>query len=207
MTLAVQVLLQGTVGFLIGAGTNDLAIRWIFTTVFSKKKHEIASNVKEVVSKELMSPEKIVARLNSPDVRQVFERDFRREIDEVAARIATGVSGVGGIVRPFVPQLVLEELRAFSQVGALFNDDARTLFARLCADHVTIYLSTHMQHILEETDCWNIIYESIVGYDEKKMEMLTRKVANRELRGVTIWGGVIGALVGVSMSFVMWFIG
>lgn len=46
-----------------------------------------------------------------------------------------------------------------------------------------------------------------MGYDEKKMEMLTRKVANRELRGVTIWGGVIGALVGVSMSFVMWFIG
>ena len=33
------------------------------------------------------------------------------------------------------------------------------------------------------------------------------EVANRELRGVTLWGGVIGAVVGLSMSVVMWLIG
>ena len=46
-----------------------------------------------------------------------------------------------------------------------------------------------------------------MGYDEKKLEILTREVANRELRGVTLWGGVIGAVVGLSMSIVMWLIG
>ena len=44
---------------------------------------------------------------------------------------------------------------------------------------------------------WNIfLYDSIVGYDEEKMEAVTRSVANRELRGVTLWGGLIGFGVG-----------
>ena len=38
-------LIQGGVGFAIGAGTNDLAIRWIFHTVFAKKKREIAQTM------------------------------------------------------------------------------------------------------------------------------------------------------------------
>ena len=36
---------QGAVGFAIGAGTNDLAIRWIFHAVFAKKKRAIAEAV------------------------------------------------------------------------------------------------------------------------------------------------------------------
>ncbi len=38
MTFLAQTVLQGAVGFAIGAGTNDLAIRWLFATVFTKKK-------------------------------------------------------------------------------------------------------------------------------------------------------------------------
>ena len=37
---------------------------------------------------------------------------------------------------------------------------------------------------------------TIVGYDEEKMEQVTRSIANRELRGVTLWGGLIGFGVG-----------
>ena len=61
MHTALEFLLQGTVGFAIGAGTNDLAIRWVFWALLSKKKHEIAEAVQKVVSSELMSPDKIVA--------------------------------------------------------------------------------------------------------------------------------------------------
>ena len=59
-------LIQGGVGFAIGAGTNDLAIRWIFHTVFAKKKREIAQAVQRVVSSELMTPEKVAAYARSP---------------------------------------------------------------------------------------------------------------------------------------------
>ena len=69
---------------------------------------------------------------------------------------------------------------------------------------MTAYLSDNLPRIIEETDVWNIVYETIMGYDERKMEVLTREVANRELRGVTLWGGVIGAGVGLFMSILMW---
>ena len=60
-------LLQGGVGFAIGAGTNDLAIRWIFHAVFAKKKREIGESVRNVISNELMTPDKVAARLASPE--------------------------------------------------------------------------------------------------------------------------------------------
>ena len=51
-----------------------------------------------------------------------------------------------------------------------------------------------------------MVYDSIVGYDEKKMEAVTRSVANRELRGVTLWGGVIGFGVGFFGSLLVHFL-
>ena len=31
-------------------------------------------------------------------------------------------------------------------------------------------------------------------------------MSNAELRGVTLWGGVIGLLVGISQSLILWFL-
>ena len=188
MTLAVQMLLQGAIGFAIGAGTNDLAIRWIFNTVFSKKKRAIAASVQEVVSQELMSPEKIVARLSSGKVQQVLR-------DEIAAEIGRRGALVGGTVRRLLPPL-----------GSMI-DDVKLIAADVCTREASDYLALHLPRIIKETDVWGIIYDSIVGYDEKRMEQLTRQIANRELRGVTLWGGVIGALVGVATSLFMWAFG
>ena len=59
---------------------------------------------------------------------------------------------------------------------------------------------------MRETRIWDVVYDSIVGYDEKKMEEVTRSVANRELRGVTLWGGVIGFGVGFFGSLLIHFL-
>ena len=45
MTFVCQMLVQGAVGFAIGAGTNELAIRWVFNTLFTKKKRLIAAPI------------------------------------------------------------------------------------------------------------------------------------------------------------------
>ena len=37
---------------------------------------------------------------------------------------------------------------------------------------------------------------SIMEEQKEKMEQVTRSIANRELRGVTLWGGLIGFGVG-----------
>ena len=206
MTLLAQMAIQGAVGFAIGAGTNDLAIRWVFNALFTKKKKLIAENTKEVICNELMTSEKIVAKLSSPDVKAALERDVRRQLDDLGDTAKSVLGSVGKGVGSALPDLLKEEVRAFAKVADLFDDDLRATVARICANQMSAYLAGHLPQLIEETDIWNIIYETIMSYDEQKLVLLTRQVANRELRGVTLWGGVIGAVVGVAMSLVMWVI-
>ena len=77
-------LIQGGVGFAIGAGTNDLAIRWIFHTVFAKKKREIAQAVQRVVSSELMTPDKVARRLVSPQSSAALQKAVEGYLADVA---------------------------------------------------------------------------------------------------------------------------
>ena len=78
--------LQGAVGFGIGAGTNDLAIRWIFHAVFAKKKRAIAESVQEIISNELMTPEKIAARLTATDSIDALQTAIEKHLDVIFAR-------------------------------------------------------------------------------------------------------------------------
>lgn len=204
MTLLVQMAVQGAVGFAIGAGTNDLAIRWVFNALFTKKKKLIAENTKEVICNELMTSEKIVAKLSSPGVKAALERDVRRQLDDLGDTAKSVLGSVGKGVGSVLPDLLKEEVRAFAKVADLFDNDLRATVARICANQMSAYLAGHLPQLIEETDIWNIVYETIMSYDEQKLVLLTRQVANRELRGVTLWGGMIGAVVGVAMSLVMW---
>ena len=204
MTLLAQMALQGAVGFAIGAGTNDLAIRWVFNALFTKKKKLIAENTKEVICNELMTSEKIVAKLSSPDVKAALERDVRRQLDDLGDTAKSVLGNVGKGVGAVLPDLLKEELRAFAKVADLFDNDLRATVARICANQMSAYLAGHLPQLIEETDIWNIVYETIMSYDEQKLVLLTQQVANRELRGVTLWGGMIGAVVGVALSLVMW---
>ena len=204
MTLLAQMAIQGAVGFAIGAGTNDLAIRWVFNALFTKKKKLIAENTKEVICNELMTSEKIVAKLSSPGVKAALERDVRRQLDDLGDTAKSVLGNVGKGVGAVLPDLLKEELRAFAKVADLFDNDLRATVARICANQMSAYLAGHLPQLIEETDIWNIVYETIMSYDEQKLVLLTRQVANRELRGVTLWGGMIGAVVGVAMSLVMW---
>ena len=207
MTLLTQMAIQGAVGFAIGAGTNELAIRWVFNALFTKKKRLIALNAKNLIRTELMTSEKIAAKASSPEVRAVIERDLKRRLDELNLRARSFASGLGEGLKSLLPQIALDEVKAFTEVAGVFDDDLRTTLARICADQTVRLLAADLPRLIEEADVWQIVYDTIMGYDERKMEVLTREVANRELRGVTLWGGGIGAAVGLTMSIVMWLLG
>jgi len=207
MTLLAQMALQGAVGFAIGAGTNELAIRWVFNALFTKKKRLIAENTKNLIRTELMTAEKIAAKVSAPDVKSVIERNVRERLDAYGDKARNICAKFGKRFEDRVPSIVRDEVRALAEVADLFDDDIRATIARTSANQVTAYLAENLPRIIEETDVWQIVYDTIMGYDEHKLEILTREVANRELRGVTLWGGVIGASVGLFMSVMMWLIG
>lgn len=207
MTLPVQMAVQATVGFAIGAGTNELAIRWVLSTLLTKKKKLIASNLKKLIYTELLPASKITEKVVSPEVKALFERDVSVKLGEIDKKARALVGGLGKDFDRYLPGIVQDEIEAFVKVADLFDDDLRSSIARICANQMTAYLADNLPRFLEEADIWNIVYEKVMGYDERKLESLIREVANRELRGVTLWGGAIGAGVGLFMSIVMWLLG
>ena len=395
--------IEGAVGFAIGAGTNDLAIRWIFHTVFAKKKRAIAEAVQRVISNELMTPEKVAQRLTEPSAQSALKSSFADYIDEFCARdlpafdqlpeisaalpladealeafgeafaevllvgegrrrfgetIASGLAemitafptpmAVAGpknaaafaqmvaarsdfLVEEFARLLAMPDaqtllldalvkavkrrLSAYGMLGAFittavgfgpvedrlagfcrtvpeslreqfadeaerrrlekaaeealvalmrrnwteltdfsnrakvsrnvealladqasastlshlvacwasallqtvrripigrldrfFGPELRHSLAGLCAAECGAFARERTADLMRETRIWDVVYDSIVGYDEKKMEAVTRSVANRELRGVTLWGGVIGFGVGFFGSLLVHFL-
>ena len=140
-------------------------------------------------------------------MQSVIERNIRAKLDEYGDKARTVCTSFGKRFENRLPELVREEVMALAEVANIFDDDIRKTISRIAANQITAYLAENLPRIIEETDVWQIVYDTIMGYDEKKLEVLTREVANRELRGVTLWGGVIGAVVSLSMSVVMWLIG
>jgi len=232
----VLAVIQGGVGFAIGAGTNDLAIRWIFHAVFAKKKRQIASAVQRVVSDELMTPEKVARRLVSPQSTAALQKAVEGYIADVCARdlpsmdamaAASGQRTLVVATLDTVIEAAVEELgnrlslpsaiRAFTDpfgkatakliaavarqipIGRLdrfAKPEVRSLLASRLVAECSTFVQSRTAEIMNETHIWDVIHDSIVSYDEEKMESVTRSIANRELRGVTLWGGLIGFGVG-----------
>ena len=92
------------------------------------------------------------------------------------------------------------------RLDRFFGPELRHSLAGLCAAECGAFARERTADLMRETRIWDVVYDSIVGYDEKKMEAVTRSVANRELRGVTLWGGVIGFGVGFFGSLLVHFL-
>lgn len=120
--------------------------------------------------------------LRSPDVRPQIERQTEEAVRRLCARPI-------GPPYTFLPE------------------GAKPRLAGLLADQILAFANANMVELVERTRIWDVISESIVVYDEKKMEQITRSVANRELRWVTILGGVIGLIVGIAQSVLLYFLG
>ena len=92
------------------------------------------------------------------------------------------------------------------RLDRFFGPEMRHTLAALCAAECSEFARDRTAELMRETRIWDVVYDSIMGYDEKKMEAITRSVANRELRGVTLWGGVIGFGVGFFGSLLVHFL-
>lgn len=272
MTFLTQTLIQGAFGFAVGAGTNDLAIRWIFRTVY-RKKHAIGRGIQDIISTELMSPERIITRLSKPDVRETLERNIREEIDRhclieypspkelvrgnplaeqavddgvrsLSARLADDLihyyaeqdartvfvqnvfGEIRGVLGPIMPDLFglilrTPELHARIQAeiaralqgcalhpigrpNRIIVPSVRAYLASICADVLSAYMSQNLPLLMRQLKIWDVIQDAIAEFDMPRIEVVTRRVINAELRGVTLWGGVIGMLVGISQSIILW---
>jgi uncharacterized membrane protein YheB (UPF0754 family) len=174
-------IIHGTVGFAIGAGTNDLAIKWIFHAIFAKKKREIAESVRDVISTELMTPDKVADQLATDESMDALKTMFEKHVADVCARDLPSLDILPG---------------PFRQYAVTIGQELRRVVANRFTLECRDFARENMAELIRRTRIWDVVYESVMKLDDKEMEKLTRRVANRELRGVTLLGGVIGFAVG-----------
>jgi uncharacterized membrane protein YheB (UPF0754 family) len=96
--------------------------------------------------------------------------------------------------------------RPIGRINRIMDPSVRIYLASICADAFSTYLSQNLPVLMRQLKIWDVIHETIASFDMKKIEGVTRRIINAELRGVTLWGGVIGLIVGMSQSIVLWLI-
>ena len=84
----------------------------------------------------------------------------------------------------------------FRQYAVTIGQELRRVVANRFTLECRDFARENMAELIRRTRIWDVVYESVMKLDDKEMEKLTRRVANRELRGVTLLGGVIGFAVG-----------
>lgn len=84
--ITIHCAVNGLVGALIGATTNELAVIWIFRKVIPKRKTELAAAIKRVVAEELVEPEAIARKLRSERVRGVVEKNLSSLLERELTR-------------------------------------------------------------------------------------------------------------------------
>jgi len=68
--------------------------------------------------------------------------------------------------------------------------------AGVALDHLMPVLSARVPEILRIVDIQGLVEREVLGFSPEEVERVILRVAGRELRSITWWGGVLGALVG-----------
>jgi len=180
---------------LIGWLTNKAAIYMLFHPreprrvwpfrlhgLIPRRKKEIARLTADMIARELLSEAHIENRLGAMDSGAMIEELAHKLVYEGLEPRLARIPLIGGaIVRNSIDGIhksVLEELRK----------EAPIMQKRLAA------------RIAKKIDVQAMIEERIDALDTERMEVLVRKVASRELRGIEVMGAVMGFAIGLLQS-------
>jgi len=128
--------------------------------------------------------------------RLPFQTDLGRLADLISGRIKEALVSeparelIGRQVRDFLASLVRTPL------SRLLSVELRTRLAELIELEVQGLVESRLEEFTRASGIWDTVADSINSYDEREVERLIRKLANRELRAVILLGFVIGLAVG-----------
>ncbi len=189
------------VGALIGWSTNWLAVRMLFRPyhpigipgtpfviqgVIPRRRRDLARTVGRVVEEELLSIDDLLAYL---DVRDISDR------------LAEGVGvAVYDAVIAKLPGIVPHSIKNF--VAEKLAD----LVAERMPGLVVLLVDEVAAVARREVKIGAIVEERLNSFPLETLERVVYKVASRELRAITLLGGVIGFLIGLVQVAVYYFL-
>lgn len=188
----------------IGAGigwfTNYLAVKMLFRPrkpvrvlgltfqgLVPKRQPEIAERIGEIVEAEFAIHERVSAILSDEESMAAFRRLLSEKVDGF---VAAQKGALGGLV------------------GALVGDDRLQQIKQSVVDTVMENIPKAVDeasHRIEERlRIRQTVSERIASFDLDKLEEIAQRVAHKELKHIELLGGVLGFLIGVAQTAVIW---
>ena len=196
----ITILILTVVGGLIGWITNILAIKLLFRPInpikipilnieilglIPKRKNEIAANIGEVISNELLSIDDILDQaLNNSD-----GENFNSYIIDKIKNIINEKLNI-------IPM-------PFRMMAAPYIDDILNKEVPGAIDEISANLLVKAK---ENVDIQKIVEEKITELDLEKLEDIIIKVSKKELKHIEILGLVLGAIIGVLQGILVIFL-
>ncbi|MDU5107573.1 MULTISPECIES: DUF445 domain-containing protein [unclassified Clostridium] len=194
------ILILTIVGGLIGWVTNILAIKLLFRPIkpikipilnieiiglIPKRKNEIATNIGEVISNELLSMEDILDQAFNSSNGENFNSYLIDKIKNVINE------KLNIIPMPF-------RIMASPYIDEILNNEVPKAVNEISADL--------LNKAKENVDIQKIVEEKINELDLEKLEEIIIKVAKKELKHIEILGLVLGAVIGVLQGILVIFL-
>ncbi|WP_291651405.1 DUF445 family protein [Clostridium sp.] len=196
----ITILILTIVGGLIGWITNILAIKLLFRPIkpikipilnieilglIPKRKNEIAANIGEVISNELLSMDDILDQaLNNSN-----GENFNSYITDKIKNIINEKLNI--IPIPF-------RMMATPYIDEILNKEVPN-----AVDEISVDL---LDKAKENVNIQEIVEEKINQLDLEKLEDIIIKVAKKELKHIEILGLVLGAIIGVLQGVLVIFL-
>ncbi|TGY43239.1 DUF445 family protein [Clostridium sartagoforme] len=200
MDKLITILILTVVGGLIGWITNILAIKLLFRPItpiripilnfeilglIPKRKKEIAANIGEVISNELLSMNDILEQaLNNSN-----GENFNSYIIEKIKAIINEKLNI--IPMPF-------RMMASPYIDEILNKEVPSAISEITDDLLI--------KAKENVNIQGIIEEKINELDLEKLEDIIIKVAKKELKHIEILGLVLGSIIGVLQGILVIFL-
>ena len=200
MDKLITILILTVVGGLIGWITNILAIKLLFRPItpiripilnfeilglIPKRKKEIAANIGEVISNELLSMDDILEQaLNNSN-----GENFNSYIIEKIKTIINEKLNI--IPMPFI-------MMASPYIDEILNKEVPSALSEITADLLI--------KAKENVNIQVIVEEKINELDLEKLEDIIIKVAKKELKHIEILGLVLGSIIGVLQGILVIFL-
>lgn len=194
------ILILTIVGGLIGWITNILAIKLLFRPIkpiripilnieilglIPKRKNEIAANIGEVISNELLSIDDILDQA----FKNSNGENFNSYIIDKIKNIINEKLNI--IPMPF-------RMMASPYIDEILNKEVPSAINEISADLLT--------KAKENVNIQEIIEEKINELDLEKLEDIIIKVAKKELKHIEVLGLVLGAIIGVLQGILVIFL-
>ncbi|TKY91235.1 MAG: DUF445 family protein [Candidatus Methanomarinus sp.] len=177
------------VGAAIGYFTNDIAIRMLFRPhrpigigqfkiqgLLPKRRNDIAESVAATVEKELISMQDLSGVLYDIDFSSVIDKIVDIHFDSANNK---------------------EKNEIFSKINLTINAFMRPRIKKSLNENKDELIHEFIQEIERNVDFKDIIVRNIEEYDLDQMEDIVKSVSSKELRHITIIGGVLGFLIGL----------